>query len=474
MSKSTYTHILQTLFLLSIFIIAISAQTLSVTVSNGTIFGSFCSSPFVNVVAYLGIPFAQPPVGTLRWNAPISYNSTYPNGTINATTFAPSCYQFGSFATEPPPYSEDCLHLNVWAPANTTQNSSLPVKVWIYGGNGYEGSSSDPLYNGCGIATDAVVVSMNYRLGPLGWLTLGAPLNFTGNYGVLDVLMALQWVQENIASFGGNKVFIISLNLITNGTMEGILFAFQSFTNPLNVTSVDYNNYLNTTFGAALVSNISAVYPVSMFNSTAAPALYAIAAVLTDAEYACPTRRALKTSLTTQLGATHTSELPFVFGETLGLPQPNGTCNLSASEQILSTEMMTAWQSMSINGYPTLANGSKWLDWSQGGQGVLVNVSLTFSTINRTQCDFWDAIQTVTTTAATTNNTTLMTSSITVVKISAAASTFFCDYFLLARSIDCIMTSPNYSDPSRAVTYVAPEQAQSDQKPPMQPHEQIN
>ncbi|CAF1245704.1 unnamed protein product [Adineta steineri] len=561
MSKSTYTHILQTLFLLSIFIIAISAQTLSITVSNGTIFGSFCSSPFVNVVAYLGIPFAQPPIGTLRWNAPISYNSTYPNGTINATTFAPSCYQFGSFATEPPPYSEDCLHLNVWAPANATQNSSLPVKVWIYGGNGYEGSSSDPLYNGCGIATDAIVVSMNYRLGPLGWLTLGAPLNFTGNYGVLDVLMALQWVQENIASFGGNKSTVLLFGQATGGllahilstlpqakglfssvisesgsgrvlttseqqiangnqfvqalgcfnasdvagclrmqtpdqiiqatptlpsillylptqfyahvdgniipvqplatspkvpfmagtcTMEGILFAFQSFTNPLNVTSVDYNNYLNITFGAALVSNISAIYPVSMFNSTVAPALYAIAAVLTDAEYACPTRRALKTSLTTQLGtytylwnhvpscpwvsgittdllsylgATHTSELPFVFGERLGLPQPNGTCNLSASEQILSTEMMTAWQSMSINGYPTLANGSKWLDWSQGGQGVLVNVSLTFSTINRTQCDFWDAIQTVTTTTTTTtNNTTLMTSSITVVKISSAAS----------------------------------------------------
>ncbi|CAF1412588.1 unnamed protein product [Adineta steineri] len=206
MSKSIYTDILQTLSLLSIFIIAVSTQTLSVTVSNGTIFGSYCSSPFANVVAYLGIPFAQPPVGTLRWNAPISYNSTYPNGTLNATTFSPSCYQFGSFSTEPLPYSEDCLYLNVWAPANATKNSSLPVKVWIYGGGGYIGSSSDPLYNGCAIATNAIVVSMNYRLGPLGWLTLGAPLNFTGNYGVLDVLMALQWIQENIASFGGNNV----------------------------------------------------------------------------------------------------------------------------------------------------------------------------------------------------------------------------------------------------------------------------
>src|ERR1700728_458872 len=137
--------------------------------------------------------------------------------------------------------------------------------------------------------------------------------------------------------------------------MEGTLFVFSSFPNPLTVTSQDYYNYLNTTFGPDLVSTISAVYPISMFNSTVAPAAYAIAAVITDAEYACPTRRALRTSLTTQLGtytylwnhvpscpwipsipssllsffgATHTSELAFVFGETSNLPAPEGTCNM--------------------------------------------------------------------------------------------------------------------------------------------------
>jgi carboxylesterase type B len=98
------------------------------------------------------------------------------------------------------------LYLNVWAPSNATLNSFLPVKVWIYGGGGYIGTSADPLYNGCAIATNAILVSINYRLGPFGWLTLGSPLNFTGNYGVLDVLLALQWVQTNIGSFGGNNV----------------------------------------------------------------------------------------------------------------------------------------------------------------------------------------------------------------------------------------------------------------------------
>jgi carboxylesterase type B len=225
---------------------------------------------------------------------------------------------------------------------------------------------------------------------------------------------------------------------IQKGTMEGTLFAIGSFSNPLAVTADDYEDYLNITFGSDLVANISAVYPISMFDSTASPALYAIAAVITDAEYACPTRRALKTSLTTHLGTytylwnhvpscswtpsiptallsylgpTHTSELAFVFDETTNLPQPSGTCELSASEQILTIQIVTAWQSMSKNGYPSLANGSQWPDWSEGNQGAIFDGSLTFGIINMTQCDFWDTIQMVGSTNNTKNNTGLLTTS---------------------------------------------------------------
>jgi carboxylesterase type B len=218
-----------------------------------------------------------------------------------------------------------------------------------------------------------------------------------------------------------------------------MLVVVASFANLLAITSTDYNNYLNNAFGSTLAPIISAAYPISSFSATIAPALYAIATIIGDAEYTCPTRRALKTSLTTKLGTytylwnhtpscpwtpsipssllpllgpTHTSELAFVFREMSNLPQPNGTCEFSASEQILSLEIVTAWQSMSKNGYPTLANGIKWPDWSQEEQGVIFNQSLAFDTINGTQCDFWEMIQTLTSTSTTTSTTSRMMTSI--------------------------------------------------------------
>ncbi|KAH8887240.1 alpha/beta-hydrolase [Thozetella sp. PMI_491] len=174
---------------------AVDAQT--VTTQNGTIQGGHCAS--TNIDYFYSIPYAQPPVGDRRFAVAEPYLSSY-NGTLNATVSPASCIQFGRSSAS---QSEDCLYLNVWKPAGATPSSKLPVKVWIYGGSNQVGSSADPTYNGCFSAVDAIVVSMNYRLGPLGYLALSS-LGLSGNYAISDLLMAVRWVQDNIAAFGGD------------------------------------------------------------------------------------------------------------------------------------------------------------------------------------------------------------------------------------------------------------------------------
>ena len=98
------------------------------------------------------------------------------------------------------------LYLDVWVPPNTFGNSKLPVKVWVYGGSEAGGGVSVPLYNGCNLAAaGTIVVSINYRLGPLGFLALESA-GINGNFGIQDILLGLQWVHSNIAAFGGDPV----------------------------------------------------------------------------------------------------------------------------------------------------------------------------------------------------------------------------------------------------------------------------
>ena len=159
---------------------------------------------------FKGIPYAAPPVGALRWKAP----ETMPawSGIREATEFGPACVQpkpklSNIYEGKPVPMSEDCLTLNVWAPRDAR---NAPVFVWIYGGALWGGSNRDPLYDGAHLAERGViVVSINYRLGPLGWLALPAlsaesPSGVSGNYGLLDQIAALRWVKENIGAFGGD------------------------------------------------------------------------------------------------------------------------------------------------------------------------------------------------------------------------------------------------------------------------------
>jgi para-nitrobenzyl esterase len=162
------------------------------------------------VHAFLGIPYAQPPVGDLRWKQPLPAASW--KGVRKATEFGAHCLQgdvFGDMTFRDAGGSEDCLTLNVWVPAKSS-SAKLPVMVWIYGGGFVAGSTSEGRQDGTHLAQQGVVVvSMNYRLGVFGFLVhpelaKESGRDSAGNYGLLDQLLALHWVHDNIAAFGGD------------------------------------------------------------------------------------------------------------------------------------------------------------------------------------------------------------------------------------------------------------------------------
>ena len=156
---------------------------------------------------YRGIPYAAPPTGDLRWRPPAPVQSW--NGTRDATVFSAMCPQPSTSNPTAGGMSEDCLYLNVWTPAKNADDK-LPVMVFIHGGAFAEGTGSDPLYNGTALARKGVVVvTLNYRMGALGFLThpqldKESITNSSGNYGLLDQQAALRWVQKNIGAFGGD------------------------------------------------------------------------------------------------------------------------------------------------------------------------------------------------------------------------------------------------------------------------------
>jgi para-nitrobenzyl esterase len=166
------------------------------------------------VWAWLGVPYAKPPVGELRWRAP---QDPDPWAETRVTDqFGPGATQFNNmfvnldYETYGQLYgNEDCLYLNVWRPRTTQTN--LPVLFWIHGGANAWGESATRMYDGANFAarSNMVFVSLNYRLGTMGWfaspyLRTGDKLDDSGNYGALDIIKALKWVNENIANFGGN------------------------------------------------------------------------------------------------------------------------------------------------------------------------------------------------------------------------------------------------------------------------------
>ncbi|KAJ7137650.1 alpha/beta-hydrolase [Mycena filopes] len=205
------------LLLAALAFTAVAGQQPSVTIKNGTVRG--VALPQFNQTLFLGIPYAQPPVGDLRLRPPRSINSSF--GVLDATAYGPHCWsRFTTGFDDNSGFnnSEDCLTLNVIRPAGASPKSLVPVVVWIHGGGLTTGGSADFRYNGSWIVEASIAngkpivfVSINYRLASLGFLA-GKALESEGslNLGVRDQRLALHWVQENISLFGGDPKCVVS------------------------------------------------------------------------------------------------------------------------------------------------------------------------------------------------------------------------------------------------------------------------
>ncbi|MFE3847035.1 carboxylesterase/lipase family protein [Flavobacterium sp. LB3P45] len=185
-----------------------NAFPVQITTLNGIIEGEFDVK--TNIQSFKGIPFAQPPVGNLRWKAPQAL--TYWPGVKQTKKFGPRAIQsyiFGDMGFRSDGTSEDCLYLNIWSPAKSA-NEKLPVLVYFYGGGFAAGDGSENRYDGENMAKKGIItLTVNYRLGIWGFfthpeLTKESPNHASGNYGLLDQNAALKWVQANISKFGGD------------------------------------------------------------------------------------------------------------------------------------------------------------------------------------------------------------------------------------------------------------------------------
>ena len=225
--------------------------------------------------AWKGVPYAKPPVGALRWKAPVDPDAW--TGTIRqATQFGNACVQYGRIygpgannrydetigtTLNTAVGSEDCLYLNIWRPA--TGDKQLPVIVFVHGGSNVSGYTADPVYDGAMLAktADAVVVSVNYRLGIFGWLNLpqlkdgSSAADDSGNFALLDTIKALQFVNRHIGAFGGDAG-----NVTVMGQSAGAINVFALLTSPLvvNANPKLMHRAVPMSGGISLASNLPA------------------------------------------------------------------------------------------------------------------------------------------------------------------------------------------------------------------------
>lgn len=244
-----------------------------------------------------GVPFAKPPVGALRWKAPVEPDAWH--APLMTKAFGNACVQYGriygpgahntydaSIGTtlNQAVGSEDCLTLNIWRPAN--HQGGLPVIYFIYGGSNVSGYTADPVYDGAALArrANAIVVTANYRVGLFGWLNLpqlksGADAaEDSGNFGTLDQIQTLKFIQKNIAGFGGNPA-----NVTVMGQSAGAVNVYALMTSPLVVNAHPqlFHKALPLSGGMALPSelrpgSIATLQPASVALAQANKLLYSL------------------------------------------------------------------------------------------------------------------------------------------------------------------------------------------------------
>lgn len=187
--------------------------------TSGQLIGD-CSHPYVD--KWLGVPYAEPPVGDLRFEDPVAFKRGFRIKTKTQKISA-VCPQLGK------DYSEDCLYLNIWAPRTKTIK---PVLFWIHGGSNYKGGSDDPVTDGTQFAQneDVIIVSFNYRLGILGYYDNGEKTNF----GLKDTIMALKWVKNNIHMFGGDTEKITVFGCSSGGASIRALLSTSQVSGIIN------------------------------------------------------------------------------------------------------------------------------------------------------------------------------------------------------------------------------------------------
>jgi para-nitrobenzyl esterase len=246
-----------------------------VAITRTTAFGAVEGSNDASTngtVSWKGIPFAKPPVGALRWRAPADPDRW--TTTRSAKQFGNACVQYGRIygpgannrhdatigtTLNQAVGSEDCLYLNIWRPAS---NDRLPVIVFIHGGSNVSGYTADPVYDGANLANqaNAVVVTVNYRLGIFGFLNLpqlktGNPLEDSGNFALLDNIKALEFVNRNIENFGGDPG-----NVTIMGQSAGAIDVWALMTSPLMVSANPklFHRVVPLSGGLSLASNLPA------------------------------------------------------------------------------------------------------------------------------------------------------------------------------------------------------------------------